>query len=85
MAPPPHPQILAHWWIWRQKVRKCNLRQSLRQCQDLESAYYWKSSLEGPECCHELCVLISMSLGISEVWQKADDEGADGGSDDIQW
>ena len=26
----PHPPILAHWWISRQKVRKCDSRQSIK-------------------------------------------------------
>ena len=26
----PHPPILAHWWIWRQKVPKCDSRQSIK-------------------------------------------------------
>ena len=30
LAWPPSPPILAHCWIWVQKVRKCNPRQSIK-------------------------------------------------------
>ena len=30
LTPPPHTPILAHWWISRQKVRKCDSRQWIK-------------------------------------------------------